>query len=159
MDWFKTGLNTERTLIFHKNKSRKFLHSPRNYKLTKLDPSSMGTGWEEKPRHLPINIEKRKQYTKSNINTKNLKHLEILFFCPEYFRTNQYKYSNNLTINLQPNFVAVPPWHPMPPLHSLIIWHKYWDYIIILYCYHFLTELVTEHVLLHIQTIICILIN
>jgi hypothetical protein len=52
-----------------------------------------------------------------------------------------------------------PPGTSMPPPHSLIIWHKYWDYIIILYWYHFLTELITEHVLLHIQTNICILIN
>jgi hypothetical protein len=30
------------------------------------------------------NIEKIKKYTKSNINTNNLKHLEKSFFCPEY---------------------------------------------------------------------------
>lgn len=78
VDWFKTQLNTARTLMFHK--STKFLHSPRNYKLTKVDPSFMGNRWEDKP-----TLKKERK-----INTKNLKHLEILFFCPEYFRTNQY---------------------------------------------------------------------
>jgi hypothetical protein len=44
--------------MFPKNKSTKFLHPLRNYKLTKADPSPMSTRHVNKPRHLPINNEK-----------------------------------------------------------------------------------------------------
>lgn len=79
----------------------------------------------------------------------------MLFFCLEYSRTissNTLKHLNHKSVC---TFFGCPtPGASMDSKAQLKYCHKYWDFIITVYCYHFLTELI-EHMLLHIPIIIC----